>query len=257
MVLLATSLLLADGIALRHAQAFPHPTAAILLGMLLGQVGLIATWAACSRGSWMVRVMVAWAVIAFAAWPLSLHSSPTWQAWAGLLLIYSAVIVAGWKLTLAAGYCWKVETRVARHPQLLKPHQFSLAWLLKTSTACSLALGMFSWLALPAQHPITALASIMMLAACIPLTISALVLETNRWWLRGSVAMLMPLLGWLFVSMNAGRGAMLLTLMLGAQLLVAVLSALVINAAGMKLEGVKASTAQGEPESPLHPVAVL
>jgi hypothetical protein len=153
-LLLAVLLLLGDVIAARQGQSFPHPTAAIMLGLVLGELALVATWAACSRGSWLVRVAICWSAAAVAAWPLALFSGPTWHAWAGLLLIYSATITIGWRLLLATGYQWSWPFGIDTSSTTpLLPHQFSLKWMLKAITACSLALGLGSWFALPAHDP--------------------------------------------------------------------------------------------------------
>lgn len=244
LVMLGTLLLLADGIALRHAQAFPHPSAAVLLGLVIGQVGLIASWGACSRQSWLVRVPLVWFCAAVAAWPMSLCSGPSWRAWAGLLLIYAMIVVIAWKLLLAAGYRWSTAAEPATNPSpTLRPHQFSLAWMLQGTTALALALGVGSWLALPESKPWLAVASIVILAVLLPLVISTLLLQTPRWWLRSALMLIVPLGGAAFLLMNRGSTPMFLTLLLGVESLVALLAATVLAAAGVSLIPVTESIA--------------
>ena len=247
-VMLGTLLLLADGIALRHAQPFPHPTAAVLMGLVIGQLGLVASWAACSRGSWLVRVAIVWACAALAAWPVAQCTGPAWRAWAGLLLIYALMVVAAWKLLLAAGYQWSsVEQDSVAPPGNLRAHQFSLAWMLRATTALALALGVGSWLALPAIKPWLAVASITILALFMPLVISTLLLQTPRWWLRGLLALVVPLGGVVFLRVNGGATPMFMTLILGVELLVALLTATVLASVGVALEPITESTAPVAP----------
>jgi hypothetical protein len=232
-LLLAVMLLLGDVIAARQGQSFPHPSAAIMLGLVLGELALVASWAACSRGSWLVRVAVAWSAAAAAAHPLALFSGPTWQAWAGLLLIYSATIALGWRLLLAAGYewSWPFGEEPAAVSRLL-PHQYSLQWMLKAITACSLALGLGSWLALPANDPWLAVATIVTLGLCVPVTMSTLLVETRRWWVRAAVPLLVPAAGAVLVMLHAGAAAKFLVVLCGVQTLVLLLAATVTSAAG-------------------------
>jgi hypothetical protein len=232
-LLLAVLLLLGDVIAARTGQSFPHPTAAIMLGLVLGELALVATWAACSRGSWVARVAICWSAAALAAWPLALFSGPTWHAWAGLLLIYSATIATGWRLLLASGYQWQWPFGGEElHRTALLPHQFSLKWMLKTITACSLALGLGSWFALPAHDPWLAVATIVTLGFCVPVTISTLLLETRRWWVRAAVPLLLPLAGGILVALHGGAAAKFLVVLCGVQTVVLLLAATVMSAAG-------------------------
>ncbi len=250
LVMLGTLLLLADGIALRHAAAFPHPTAAVLLGLLIGQLGLVASWAACARRSWLIRVALVWACAALVAWPISQWTGPSWRAWAGLLLIYAMLVVAAWKLLLAAGYQWtNLECAQPAQGARLRAHQFSLAWMLQTTTALALALGVGSWLALPAVKPLLAVASITILALFVPLVISTLLLHTPRWWLRGVLALVVPLGGAVFMKMNGGSTPMFMTLILGVEVLVALAAATVLASVGVALVPVTESTAPAAPPS--------
>lgn len=250
LVMLGTLLLLADGIALRHAAAFPHPTAAVLLGLVIGQLGLIASWAACSRRMWLLRVAVVWGCAALAAWPISAVTAPSWRAWAGLLLIFALLVAAAWKLLLAAGYRWaNVDRAEQRVVSRLQSHQFSLAWMMQATTALALALGVGSWLALPAVKPHLAVASIAILALFIPLVISTLLLHTPRWWLRGVLALIVPLGCAVFMRLSGGSTPMFMTLLLGVEVLVALATATVLASLGVALVPVKASTAEVAPRS--------
>lgn len=249
--LLGVLLIVADILALRHAQPFPHPTAALLLGLVIGQVGLVASWAACSRQSWLVRISITWSVAALAAGPLAMNSSPTWREWAALLLMYATTVVVAWKLTLAAGYRWLLPQRRAA-ASALKDHQFSLAWMLRTVTTASLALGASSWLMLPVHKPHLAVASMLTLALFVPMAFAALLLKTDRWWLRGMLALILPVGVVAFLVLNRGASPMFFTLLLGVQTLVTLLAATVLAALEVQLVPATPSTSLDEPQPSLR-----
>jgi hypothetical protein len=251
LVLLATLLLLGDGIAWRHVQPFPHPSAAVLVGLLLAQLGLVASWAACGRRSWLVRTAVTWTCAALIAWPLSQCTGPSWRAWASLLLIYSAAIVIAWKLLLAAGYRWTIGA-IAPQASSLRAHQCSLAWILRSLTTCSLALGIGSWLSLPLHDPWTAIVTLAILALCLPMTLSLWLMPTQRWWLRGAAIFMLPLVGALFIALHRGPAAMFIVLCLGVQMFVALLAAMVLENADLALVVATESTASDAPPAPLR-----
>lgn len=249
--LLGVLLVVADILALRHAQPFPHPTAALLLGLVIGQVGLVASWAACSRQSWLVRISITWSVAALAAGPLAMNSSPLWREWAALLLMYATTVVVAWKLTLAAGYRWSLPSGRAAASRL-KEHQFSLAWMLQTVTTASLALGASSWLMLPVHKPHLAVASMLILALFVPMTFALLLLTTNRWWLRGALGLIVPLGGAAFLLMNRGASPLLFSLLLGTATLVTLLAATVLAALEVQLVPTRESTSSDEPQPSLR-----
>jgi hypothetical protein len=257
--LLAILLGLGSAIALRSAEAYPHPSAAILLGLTLGEVGLVATWSACARRSWMARAAIAWASAALAAWPLSLCSGPSWSAWAGLLLVYCLTIAAVWKLLLAAGYRWSGLAEAApAAPDRLQPHQFSLAWLMQAMTACALALGIGSWLTLPPAHTTAAVVSLALFGMFVPLTIGTLLVDTPRWWLRVALGMFVPLGGGVLMLVNPGQHALLLVLAFGVQTLVVLLAATVLASVGVALQPVTApTTPRGPAPTRLSPAGAL
>jgi len=234
-VLVITLLVLSDFAAARGAEAYPDPRGVIFVGLVLGELALVATWCACARRSWILRVAIAWACAAGAAWPLAMFSAPSWSAWMGLLLVYSAVIAAGWKVLLSSGWQWNVagSALAGFHKNNLRPRQISLAWIMEAMTALSLALGVGSWLALPARGPWLALATIVWLASVTPLVFCALLLETQRSGWKLVIALLVPLGAALFAFLPDGPSMLLLC---GVQALVLLLAASVLAVAGVKLE---------------------
>jgi hypothetical protein len=152
-------------------------------------------------------------------------------------LIYCVTIAAGWRLLLAAGYAWEWPFSSESQTSSLRAHQFSLKWLLKAITACSLALGLGSWLSLPAFDPLLAVATIVTLALCVPVTISTLLVQTRRWWLRMAVPLIVPLAGASLMLLHGNTAAKFLIVLCGVQTLVLLLAATVISAAGAEIRG--------------------
>src|SRR5690606_5907183 len=161
-VLLVAWLVLADFVVAREANPYPHRSAAILLGLILGEVGLVASWSALSRSSWLASAGMVWLTAAAAAWPMSLNTAPSWQAWAGLLLIYAGGVVAVWKILLAWGvHIDGLGERTQPPEGRLRSRQYSLARLMEITTAAAMTLGIGSWLALPSTEPYVAAASML------------------------------------------------------------------------------------------------
>lgn len=250
LVLLGILLGLANAVALRECRHFPHPTAAVVLGLALGELGLITSWAALARRSWMVRVAIAWAFAALAAWPLAQISGPSWRAWAGMLLLFAIVVVIAWQGLLAIGFQWRARAAIRRECPPLGPRQCSLSGMLQVITACALALGMSSWLALPDREPGLAVISILTLAFSVPLTISACVAETPRLWMRGALLLIVPAGAANFSLLYDAPTALFLTLALTVQTLVTLLAAITLSVGGVSLQSVTESTASRATERP-------
>ena len=51
-VLVITLLVLSDFAAARGAEAYPDPRGVIFVGLVLGELALVATWCACAKRSW-------------------------------------------------------------------------------------------------------------------------------------------------------------------------------------------------------------
>jgi hypothetical protein len=257
-VLFALLLLLADGLTARHGAGFPHPTAGVMLGLLLGEAGLVATWSACSRRHWVLRLAVAWLTMALLAWPAAYYTGPSWRQWTGLLLLFGAGVALGWKLVYATGWSWHLpETQAATDQSALRPLQFSMANMLEWTTTLALTLGVGSWLALPDRQPFLAALSILALAALTPLWMAILLAETKSIWSRCALASL-PLLGSAgVIALNLiGGQAGLLALVVGTQSLVTIFAALLLAIGGGRLLATTASRAPDGLPSPRHPRVV-
>ena len=250
LVLLGILLGLANAVALRDCQHFPHPTAAVVLGLALGELGLITSWAALARRSWMVRVAIAWAFAALAAWPLAQVSGPSWRAWAGMLLLFAIVVAIAWQGLLATGLRWHTRTFTPSERPPLGPRQCSLAGMLQVITACALALGISSWLALPDRDPGVAVISIFTLALSVPLTISACVAETPRLWMRGALLLIVPAGAANFSLLYDASTALFLTLALTVQTLVTLVAAITLSVVGVSVQPVTESTVPRATERP-------
>jgi hypothetical protein len=250
LALLGILLALANAVALRDCQNFPHPTAAVVLGLGLGELGLITSWAALARRSWMVRVAIAWAFAALAAWPLSQLSGPSWRAWAGMLLLFAIVVVIAWQALLATGLRLHAKTSTLSERPPLGPRQCSLSSMLQVITACALALGISSWLKLPERDPVLAVMSILTLASSVPLTISAFIAETPRLWMRGALLLIVPAGAANFALLYDTPTALFLTLALTVQTLVMLVAAIILSVGGVSLQPVTESTTPRVPEPP-------
>lgn len=249
--LLVAWLILADCALARHAPTFPQPLSAVMLGMLLGEMALVASWAACARRSWIVRSAVAWSCAALLAWPASVFSGPSWQAWAGLLLIYSAVVAFCWKLLHASGYHWEWPGLAAISPaRRLQPHQFSLAWMMEVLTLSAATLGLGSWLALPSIQPWIAAVSAALLAPLVPLAMFALLVESHAGLWRVTLVFVLPLAVAALAILNGADLAKFLAVIAGTELLLGLLAGAIIAVAGGNLRFVG-------PEEKATPTAIV
>lgn len=236
-VLFIAWLILADVALARQAPTFPQPLAAVMLGLLLGEMALIATWAACARRSWVVRAAVTWGCAALLAWPAALYSGPSWRAWTGLLLIFSAVVAFCWKVLELQGFGWQWPETEVRSPQRrLLPHQFSLAWMLETITVASATLGLGSWLALPSVQPWIAALTAILLAPLVPLAMFTLLAETRTYWWRMLLAVVLPLVIASLALLNGTEVAKFLAVLAGTELLLGLAAGALLAAAGGALQ---------------------
>ncbi len=249
LVLFVTWLILADCVLARHTEPFPHPSAAIMLGLLLGEAGLVASWFACARQHWLTRLAVVWVVMAVLAWPAALYSGPSWRAWAGLLLLFSGGIAFGWKLMHASG--WQLEWPTSfstRRATNLRGYQFSLASLMELTTIVAATLGLASWLALPDRQPVIAACGMLLLSTLPPLCCWLVMAETQRVWSRLGPLLAMLLVTLLFVGLHHASGlSAMMSLLPCALAIVSLLGGTVVSLGGGRLVHVTESKSSPAP----------
>ncbi|HTN75030.1 MAG TPA: hypothetical protein VL096_07275 [Pirellulaceae bacterium] len=239
-------LILADCLLARHSAALPHPSGGIMLGLLLGEAGLVATWFATSRQPWPLRLAISWLTMALLAWPAALYSGPSWRQWVGLLLLFTSGVAVGWKIVQASGWRWCWPGENTPPPQrLLGARQYSLATMLEWLTTAATTLGLASWLALPDKQPLVAATSIVCLALVLPLAMALVLVESRALWARCGFALGLLVTALLAIGINQGQvSTPLFALVLTTELLVALFAALLLAIGGGSLQRTTAATTE-------------
>lgn len=255
LALLITWLILADCLLARTATPFPHPTAGIMLGLLLGEAGLIASWFACSRQHWLARLALGWLAMALLAWPAAMYSGPSWRQWAGLLLLFSGGVALGWKMVQASGWVWEWPTSLSTSTSSkLRSYQFSLAALMELMTTTAATLGLASWLALPDRQPLLAACSVLVLSALPPLCFWLALAETRSLWSRAGALLIIALLSAFFALLHVSSGLFATMLLLpGTLALVSLLAGTILSLGGGRLLSAKESKSWDALPSSPHP----
>ena len=153
--LMATVLVDLTVVSAVGSHRFPMPGAGVILGLVLGQVGLLATWLVLGGRSLLLRLITTLAGAALLAIPSSECSVPTVQQWMAVLFVYGTMVAAPLVVLRILGM------RLLRtcHQELSgKPEKYSRRWqfsigsILLWTTCVGIVLGVLRLLDFPWTH---------------------------------------------------------------------------------------------------------